>query len=310
MEVTDTKPLDKCCSKCGIKKNEVLFIPKRNICKECRNKTSREKYKALEIDNVTEQECNVCSKFKLLTLFIKNRKICIECNNEKRKNKYKTDEEHRKKQIQMASIFKSKKAIEKNKQKEEELGIDNKKCSCCDNIKHKSHFRYNRLKCKDCERDEPLEKMKRVIRSRIICALKQKNKHTIEYLGCNVPEYLKWLLKNDSGYTLENRGKVWHIDHIIPLSHFDLENEEQQLIAFNWRNTMPLSVKENLSKNNKIIKSQIEQHYKKLVEYHIENKLDLPQVFIDLFCNVAKLTGSSLEPSLPLTSGNICEDHD
>jgi hypothetical protein len=46
---------------------------------------------------------------------------------------------------------------------------------------------------------------------------------------------------------------------------------------------MPLSVKENLSKNNKIIKSQVEQHYKKLVEYHIENKLDLPQVFIDLF---------------------------
>jgi hypothetical protein len=46
---------------------------------------------------------------------------------------------------------------------------------------------------------------------------------------------------------------------------------------------MPLSAKENLSKNNKIIKSQIEQHYKNLVEYHKENKLDLPQVYIDLF---------------------------
>ena len=46
---------------------------------------------------------------------------------------------------------------------------------------------------------------------------------------------------------------------------------------------MPLSVEENLKKNNKIIKSQIEQHYKNLLEYHIENKLDLPQVFIDLF---------------------------
>jgi len=46
---------------------------------------------------------------------------------------------------------------------------------------------------------------------------------------------------------------------------------------------MPLSVKENLSKNNKIIISQIEQHYKNLVEYHTEHKLDLPQVYIDLF---------------------------
>ena len=60
---------------------------------------------------------------------------------------------------------------------------------------------------------------------------------------------------------------------------------------------MPLSVKENLSKHNKIIKEQIEQHYKKLVEYHIENKLDLPQVFIDLFAKYL-VAGSPLEPIL------------
>jgi len=123
MSVTDTKPLEKCCSKCGEIKIENMFIPKRNICKECRNKTSREKYKVLEIN----------------------------------------------------------------------------------------------------------------------------------------------------------------------------ENEEQQLIAFNWRNTMPLSCQENLKKNNKIIKLQIEQHYKKLVEYHLENKLDLPQVYIDLFAKHL-VAGSPLEP--------------
>jgi hypothetical protein len=310
MNVTDTKLLEKCCSKCGKTKIENMFIPKRNICKECRNKNSRENYKVLEINENEEQECSTCKNKKPITSFIKNRKICKDCNNAKRRTLYINDEEHRKKLIQLATNFKSKKIFEKNIKKEEEIGIDNKKCSCCNSIKHKSSFRHNRLKCKDCERDEPLEKMKRVIRSRIISALTNKNKHTIEYLGCNTHEYLKWLLKNVSGYTLENRGKEWHIDHVIPLSHFDLENVEQQLIAFNWRNTMPLSCEENLKKNNKIIKSQVEQHYKKLVEYHIENKLDLPQVFIDLFCNVAKLTGSSLEPSLPLTSGNICEDHD
>ena len=52
------------------------------------------------------------------------------------------------------------------------------------------------MKCKDCERDEPIEKLKRVIRSRIISALNNKNKHTVEYLGCNIPDYLNWLLKN------------------------------------------------------------------------------------------------------------------
>ena len=46
---------------------------------------------------------------------------------------------------------------------------------------------------------------------------------------------------------------------------------------------MPLSCKENLSKNNKIIIEQIETHLEKLKNYHIENKLDLPQVYINLF---------------------------
>jgi len=310
MNVADTKPLEKCCSKCGETKIENMFIPKRNICKECRNKTCREKYKALEINESVEKKCNVCNETKDIICFIKNRQICKECNNSKRRSLYINDEEHRKKIIQSATDFKTRKIVEKNKKKEEEIGIDNKKCSCCYSIKDKLYFRHNRLKCKDCERDEPLEKMKRVIRSRIISALTKKNKHTIDYLGCNTSEYLNWLLKNDSGYTLENRGKEWHIDHVIPLSHFDLENEEQQLIAFNWRNTMPLSCEENLKKNNKIIKTQVEQHYKNLVNYHLENKLELPQVFIDLFCDVAKMTGSSLEPLLPLTYGNICEDHD
>ena len=93
---------------------------------------------------------------------------------------------------------------------------------------------------------------KRNIRTRIYLSLK-KDKHTVEYLGCTIPEYLNWLLKYDTNYTLENRGYEWHIDHVIPLSRFNLENEEQQLIAFNWRNTMPLSCSENLSKNNKIM---------------------------------------------------------
>ena len=74
---------------------------------------------------------------------------------------------------------------------------ENKICKYCNLIKNKSRFRHNRLKCKDCERDEPLDKLKRLIRSRIISALKNKQKHTIEYLGCNIPSYLKWLLNNN-----------------------------------------------------------------------------------------------------------------
>jgi len=307
MSVLDTKPLEKCCSRCGIIKNNNFFIPNRNICKECRNTKSREKYNLIKIDNELEQKCSSCNILKLNSLFIKNRKICIECNNNKRRIIYSTNEEHRIKTIKQSTEYKQKIIIEKKKIKELEIGINNIQCNYCHEIKPNNKFRHNRLKCKICERDEPTSKIIRNVRSRIFSAIKFKSNHTIHYLGCNSTDYLKWLLNCNSSFTFQNYGKEWHIDHVIPLSKFEILNEEQQLVAFNWRNTMPLSVKQNLSKNNKIIKPQIEQHYNKLVEYHTSHKLDLPQVFIELFAKHLD-AGNPLEPLLPLTLGNICEE--
>jgi len=255
---TDTKPEnDKQCSKCGENKKKDKFIKNRNICKDCRNIKSKEHYNLIEIDPNSSQECNTCFQIKPLTEIVKDRIICKVCNNLKRRNKYHTDEEHRLKLIQRASVFKHNKVVERQQLKLEEIGEDNKKCSVCFKIKNQRKFRYNRLKCRDCERDDSTSKFKRVVRCRIWYALK---KHK---------------------------------------SHFNLENIEEQMIAFNWRNTMPLSAKENLSKNNKILIPQIEQHLEKLKEYHLENKLDLPQVFIDLFAKHL-VAGNPLEPSLPL----------
>jgi len=249
---------------------------------------------------VTYKHCSKCETDKSLDKFYSRGSICCECNNNKRREKYKNNDEHRRKLIKMASDFKHDKSVERQKLKaveHQKIGLENKQCKYCNEIKHTEMFRRNRLKCKDCERDEPIEKFKRYIRTRIYNCLRNKNKsmHSVEYLGCSSDEYLYWILSVNNDYNLKNHGKEWHIDHVIPLSKFDLDNENEQLIAFNWRNTMPLSVKENLSKNNKIIKEQIENHYKKLVEYHIENNLDLPQVFIDLFAKHL-VAGSPLEP--------------
>ena len=48
-------------------------------------------------------------------------------------------------------------------------------------------------------------------------------------------------------------------------------------------------------------------NYNKLIEYHKENELDLPQVYIELFAKHLD-DGKPLKPSLPLTYGNISED--
>jgi hypothetical protein len=61
------------------------------------------------------------------------------------------------------------------------------------------------------------------------------------------------------------------------------------------------------AKNSKIIKPQIEQHLKKLLDYHKEKNIEVPQKYIDLFAKHLA-DGNPLKLSLPLTFGNICEE--
>jgi hypothetical protein len=238
---------------CNINKEISNFREKRHVCKSCDNDKKRINYS--------------------------NDKELRDEKNKKRRIKYQTDEEHRQKLIKMAGDFKHNKVIERQKLKEEEnqkIGLENKQCKYCNEIKLINMFRHNRLKCRDCERDEPLDKFKRVVRSRIISALSCKNKHTIEYLGCNTEEFYNWMLYNfDDVLTLDNYGSFWHIDHVIPISHFNLENEHEQSIAFNWKNTMPLSAKENCTKNNRLVLSQIEQHLKMLAQ---QSLIKIPRI--------------------------------
>lgn len=262
-------------------------------------------------NNVEIKNCKNCNEDKELIHFYSqgNKNVCKNCLNESRRNKYANDENLRNKRRQEGIKYKkNKKEIRDliKQQYQEQIGIDNKMCKYCKEIKPKSRFRHNRLKCKDCERDDPKEKFKRYVRTRIYNALKRcKTKHTVEYLGCSSEDYYKWIMNYNDVYTEQNYGSEWHIDHVIPLSLFNLEDNSQQIVAFNWRNTMPLSASYNMSKNNKILQDQVKNHYEKLIDYHDKNNITMPQEFIDLFSNITKLRETSLEPSLPPNDRNI-----
>ncbi len=258
----------KCCSRCNQNKDFDKFIKKRNICKECSNKwakIARDKKHMLSVMNNETKICKICSKEKPLSDLIKNRFLCKDCNNKKYRDRYKHDVEFRSKVI----------LKDKNKNKNREVANKSQR------------LRYE---------TNPVYKFTRVQRSRISIALKNKQKKSIDYLGCNSEQYSNWLKYNfNEIYTFENYGKTWHIDHVIPIHRFNLENEEEQLLAFNWRNTVPLLANDNLIKGTKIHSLQIEQHYKKLLEYHKENNFEFPQIYIDLFAKHLD-AGSPLEP--------------
>jgi len=71
-------------------------------------------------------------------------------------------------------------------------------------------------------------------------------------LGCSIVE-LRARLESQfqPGMTWDNYGE-WHIDHIRPLSSFDLTDREQLLQAVHFSNLQPLWATDNLKKGTKV----------------------------------------------------------
>lgn len=103
---------------------------------------------------------------------------------------------------------------------------------------------------------KPSQIQKRLIhslRTRIGQFISNKSKPTAKLLGCSQEEFLRYLeSKFKPGMTWSNYGrKGWHLDHIIPLSAFDLTDSHQLEQACHYSNIQPLWWIDNLRKSNK-----------------------------------------------------------
>jgi len=97
-------------------------------------------------------------------------------------------------------------------------------------------------------------KLVKNLRTRLNCAMKnnQKTGSAIKDLGCSIDE-LKKQFENQfqKGMTWDNYGE-WHIDHIKPLSSFNLSNNIEFKKACHHTNLQPLWATDNLIKGAKI----------------------------------------------------------
>jgi hypothetical protein len=72
-------------------------------------------------------------------------------------------------------------------------------------------------------------------------------------MGCDREFFLHHIaIQFTAGMTMENYGKVWHLDHIYPLSKADLTDRAQFLAAANWRNIQPMLGPENVKKSDEV----------------------------------------------------------
>ena len=133
-----------------------------------------------------------------------------------------------------------------------------------DFIKEKIKNYYKTKTIKKKQINSYLEKEKTDVIYRIIHNLsnrlnnefkKKKIKRTLkynQYLDCNpnmLKNHLENLFKENMNY--ENYGE-WEVDHIKPISSFNLNDLDEAKKCFNYKNLQPLWKKDNLKKSNKI----------------------------------------------------------
>ena len=100
------------------------------------------------------------------------------------------------------------------------------------------------------------ERIRHSLRVRLSHALRNNFKagSAVRDLGCSIQELIIHLEnKFLPGMSWANYGS-WHIDHIMPLSKFDLTDREQFLQACCYTNLQPLWAEDNLKKGSSIPK--------------------------------------------------------
>lgn len=229
--------------------------------------------------------CTCCNTTKSLTDFSRNgdnfKSQCKECRNLKAK-------EYRKENLQklrqkdkdyyecnkVARNAFSKKYCEDNKERilayKKEYYEANKQ-NILEYHKNRKEER-NQQKRERRKRDE-IFALCEALKVRIHRVLKdKKNDRSWNYIGCT-KDFLKYWIESQFTVTMtwDNYGDIWHIDHVIPIALFKLDNDISRHVCFHWSNLRPLYKTINLKKSKKVLIGDICEHNNTLMAFITNN---------------------------------------
>lgn len=271
--MTDNKKL---CMHCQIILNDNNKVKNRNQCKSCRTIKYKEYVSTKLTENYNaniERNCNKCSILLNQENRVKNRPVCKKCYNNKSKE-YKA--EHKDFISERNKVY-----YEANKDSiADYYKIHYKKNKDTYMINNRIWRAENResinTKANERFKNDPIAKLKKVCRTRICKALKSHSLRSIKLIDCDISFLKEWLQSNFTDkMTFANHGSYWHIDHVIPCSHFNLSNEDEIKDCFRWTNLQPLEASKNISKQDTLDKIEVIHHYKKVQKYATLHKIKL-----------------------------------
>lgn len=266
---------------------KVLHIIESNIekkkCSSCQTYRSLDNYyNSSQTWDKLRPECKICLTEKRL----ENKEKITEYNKkywqetkEVQTERHKIWVENNKEKVKeaMKTWLENNKEYKKQKDKEyREANWEKKK----EQLRDWKRNDYKNMKENPERRDEfNKQRVKSNISRRIREILKQeKSERSMKYVGCSL-EYLKAHLQsqfqegmswdNYGSYTIGNNKSGWHIDHKIPCSAFNLQNEMERNACFHYLNLQPLWGEENIKKSNNYEEKDKEE-YIEMYKNHIK----------------------------------------
>ena len=226
----------KLCSKCDKLKQLCEFTARKDAkdglradCKVCRNQHNLEYYYS---EKSNRHNCCKCNTDLNLDTQRVHKTLCQSC--------------YRKQERAIVSQRRDKTCID-CKSSSSTKWYNGPTCRKCYRA---SNYAKHREKTSEVYRNK---RIKNNLRTRLNMAIKNNQKvgSAVKDLGCSVEELKAYLeSKFTKDMTWDDYGK-WHIDHIKPLSSFDLSNPEELKKACHYSNLQPLWAKDNLKKSNK-----------------------------------------------------------
>lgn len=208
------------------------------------------------------KKCSICNIEKEDTEFYKNKKKsgheylrgdCKQCNSEKTKKYYTENKEKITERVRKYEI-ENREAVQKKKREYEKNNVEKTKEYKLNWLKNNKEKR--KLSCAKYHEKMYSQKEYRILSSMKSCfiiALKRsKNSSKFSDLNYNIEDLLSHLESTwTEGMSWENYGKNgWHVDHIKPLSSFDLSDKQQLLDAWKLDNLRALWATDNLKKSS------------------------------------------------------------
>jgi hypothetical protein len=221
---------------------------------------------------MTTKVCKKCQVEKDVGEFPKARARCFPCYREQQRARYANNSDYFKARVKkfreenLEVIKKRKKEYaENNKEKiadyhrkyyeENKERIDARITEWINNNRDRVHER--RRAWREAHEDDIQYKMTCMLRKNVGRSLEYVKKgelgvtSKLELLGCSLGEFKEFLEdKFEDGMSWENHGE-WHLDHIRPLSSFDLSVPEQVRESSHYTNLQPLWAIDNLRKGSK-----------------------------------------------------------